>query len=123
MAGRNLKVDVDNVRNLGTHAKDLATHVTGLPGHYTNVTAVPEFGAGVSTVFQDAVTMRDAYLNQLEKFVHAGSNLTDLADQLNLLNTGTGKIVAEYNAGVLTEANAADQFKQAVGGSGDSTGA
>jgi hypothetical protein len=123
MATGDLKVRVDKINTLGGHAKDLATHVTDLPGHYSNVTAAPEFGAGVSTIFQDAVTMRDAYLNQLEKFVHAGSNLTDLADQLNLLNTGAGKIVTEYNAGILTEANAADQFRQAVGGSGNSTGA
>jgi hypothetical protein len=123
MPGGNLKVHVDKVTQLGNHAKDLAAHLTSMPSRHSQVSVPPAFGDKTAgSAFQDAQRMLSAYQNQVEKFVGSNSNLTDLVNQFKLMKTGTDSIVADYNAGIITEANAANEFKNAMGGS-STTGA
>jgi hypothetical protein len=119
MADPQIVADIPKITKLGNQATDMAAHVSGLADRHPMVKTPPAFGEQVGGgAFAEAATMASAYLNQVEKFAGPNSNLTDLANQFTLMRTGTDKIVTDYNAGILSEANAANEFKNAMGGSG-----
>ncbi|MFL6074872.1 MAG: hypothetical protein ACJ73S_15860 [Mycobacteriales bacterium] len=119
MADPQIVADIPKITKLGIHSTDLANHVSGLADRNPEIKTPPAFGEKAGGgAFLEAATMARAYLNQVEKFAGQNSNLTDLANQFTLMKTGTDKIVSDYNAGILSEANAADEFRNAMGGSG-----
>jgi hypothetical protein len=108
-AANGFQATPDDLSRFQTEASDLATQIPGYASRYSAVMTAPTFGE--ANGFLAARDLVAAYNDQLDNFVNAGSNLSDLTAQVNLVAQGAGSAATGYQTTATQESNAAGSVR------------